>query len=107
MEITKKIRDKASETGKTIEEIEKEANLSPRTIRRWDEHSPSIDKVYRVANVLGCTVDDLISASERIGAEADARMEPEPKTGSEIGKEIREELRKPQPAAAYFRSVAE
>ena len=70
MEITKKIRDRAAEAGKTIEEIEKAANLSPRTIRRWDEHLPSIDKVYRVANVLGCTVDDLISGNARTAEES-------------------------------------
>lgn len=60
MDLSKKIKVRASKIGLTLEEVEKAAGLSPRTIRRWDDHLPSFDKVYRVANVLGCTVDDLI-----------------------------------------------
>ena len=55
-----KIKEKAEEQGMTVAQLEKKAEIGHQTIRRWDDHSPSIDKVYRVANVLGCTVDELI-----------------------------------------------
>ncbi len=45
---------------KSLNELERRAGLGLNTVTRWPEKSPSIDKVYRVANVLGCTVDELI-----------------------------------------------
>ena len=60
MELVRSIKQHADRAEKTIDQIEREAGLTVRTIRRWDDHLPSIDKVYRVANVLGCTVDELI-----------------------------------------------
>lgn len=35
-----------------------------RNIYRWDEHTPSVDKVQRVAEVLGVTVDELLREEE-------------------------------------------
>lgn len=32
-----------------------------RNIYRWDEHKPSVDKVQKVADVLGVTVDELLN----------------------------------------------
>ena len=58
--ITEKIKELAKQQRLSIRQIEIAAGLSNGSITRWSEKSPSIDKVYRVANVLGCTVDDLI-----------------------------------------------
>lgn len=58
--ITEKIKELAKVQRLSIRQIEIAAGLSNGAIARWSEKSPSIDKVYRVANVLGCTVDDLI-----------------------------------------------
>lgn len=60
MDLIANIKSRAEKTGQTVEDVERKAELSPRTIRRWNDHAPAFDKVYRVANVLGCTVDDLI-----------------------------------------------
>lgn len=60
MELVKNIKNKAARAGMTIDQVERAAGISERTIRRWDNHSPSIDKVFRVAKVLECRVDDLI-----------------------------------------------
>ena len=54
------ISEKAKTRGMTVAQVEKAADIGHQTIRRWDTHSPSIDKVFRVAKVLGCTVDELI-----------------------------------------------
>lgn len=60
MDLFANIKSRAEKTGQTVEDVERKAELSPRTIRRWNDHAPAFDKVFRVANVLGCTVDDLI-----------------------------------------------
>lgn len=55
-----RIKEKARAVKISIRKLEREANVGENTIYRWDTYSPSIDKVQRVASVLGCTVDDLI-----------------------------------------------
>lgn len=70
MGLVTSIKKHADRAEKTIDQIEREAGLSERTIRRWDDHSPSIDKVFRVAKVLGCTVDDLVKDEDAPGISA-------------------------------------
>lgn len=53
---------------KSLNELERRAGLGLNTVTRWPEKSPSIDKVFRVARVLGCTVDDLIKDEAGISA---------------------------------------
>ena len=50
----------AKQEGYTVRRIEELAGIGVNTITRWDKVSPSVEKVKRVADVLGCTVDDLI-----------------------------------------------
>ena len=73
--ITEKIKELAKAQRLSIRQIEIAAGLSNGAIARWSEKSPSIDKVYRVANVLGCTVDDLIrdDPAEATGGADDAQ----------------------------------
>lgn len=77
--ITEKIKELAKAQRLSIRQIEIAAGLSNGAIARWSEKSPSIDKVYRVANVLGCTVDDLIrddpDADEQESAKFHASVE--------------------------------
>lgn len=46
--------------GLSIQQLEQNAGLAANTIYRWKENIPSVDKVKRVADVLGVTVDDLL-----------------------------------------------
>ena len=62
--IVEKIKERAAVKGLTIRKFEIAAKLSNGAIARWNEKSPSIDKVFRVAKVLGCTVDELIAETE-------------------------------------------
>ena len=64
MLIVEKIKTRAVKQGLTVAEVEARAKIPPRSIRRWDEHSPSIDKVFAAAQALGCTVDELIAETE-------------------------------------------
>lgn len=55
----KNILDKCQEKKITIAELERQAGLKQRTIYKWDESKPSVEKVLAVANVLGVTVEEL------------------------------------------------
>ena len=60
-----KILDKCREQGVTLAELERKAGLANRTIYKWNESVPSVDKVLAVANVLGVTVDELVREGEK------------------------------------------
>lgn len=55
-----KILEKCKEKGMTLAELERQAGLANRTIYKWNENVPSVEKVLAVANVLGVTVDELV-----------------------------------------------
>lgn len=56
----KNISRRAQEKKISIRQIEQLAGIGKNTITKWDNISPSVDKVQRVASVLECTIDDLI-----------------------------------------------
>ena len=58
--MVEKIRELCREHGITISKLEELAGLSARTIGRWDESKPSVDKVQRVAEYFGVSVDYLL-----------------------------------------------
>ena len=45
--------------GISVNKLEQLAGLSPGSIKHWDKSVPSIDKVYKVAEVLETTADYL------------------------------------------------
>jgi len=53
------IRSLCKEQNLTIKELERRANLSNGVIKKWDNNTPSVDKVARVARVLGVSIDSL------------------------------------------------
>lgn len=55
-----KIKKLAKARHLSIAELERASHITERTIRRWDEQDPSVRKVYRVAKVLGTTVEELL-----------------------------------------------
>lgn len=57
----KKIQQLCREQKKTIRDLEQKCGIGSRSIYHWDESMPSVDKVKRVADYLGVTVDELIS----------------------------------------------
>lgn len=54
------IRFLAKKAGVSIAEVESSAGLGKKTIWRWAKVSPSADKLKRVADYFGVTVDDLL-----------------------------------------------
>ncbi len=59
-----KIRALAEEKGISIYKLEKDAELSKGSICKWNENIPSVDKIQRVAKLLGVTLDSLLEDSQ-------------------------------------------
>ena len=58
--VLRNIQNKCQEKEMTIAELERKAGLKQRTIYKWDESVPSVEKVLAVADALGVTVDELV-----------------------------------------------
>lgn len=59
--ILARIKELCAQRGiKSLAELEHSSGLSPRTIYKWDDQKPSVDKAAAVAKTLGATVDDLL-----------------------------------------------
>lgn len=43
-----------------LSELERKADLPRSSVYKWDDHTPTITKVIKVADILGVTVDELI-----------------------------------------------
>lgn len=54
-----KIKKYSKEKKIPISEIEKKIGVAPRSLCKWSKSNPTYDKVVRVANILGVTVDEL------------------------------------------------
>lgn len=54
------IKLECKKRGLTLTELESLAGIPPRSLYRWDEVSPSVDKVVKVASALNVPVEDLM-----------------------------------------------
>lgn len=55
-----KIKEICKERGISVSYLEKTAGLSNGTISKWNNSSPTVDKLKAVANVLKVKVDKLL-----------------------------------------------
>ena len=53
-----KIKELCKAQHISVAELERRASVQ--TIKRWDQYEPSVYRVYRVAKVLGTTVEELL-----------------------------------------------
>ena len=65
MSIYERITNLCKEQGKTITQLEAESGLSQRTIGRWNNNKPAVDKVAKVASALGTTIDYLVTGEKK------------------------------------------
>ena len=56
----KRIRVLAAEKGVSVAKVERECGFSKNSIIKWDRNMPSADKILRVAQYFGVTVDYLL-----------------------------------------------
>ena len=57
--LKERVIEMCEKRGITVNKLEQLAHLSQGSIKNWDRHMPSIDKVYSVAEVLEVSVDYL------------------------------------------------
>lgn len=49
----------------SIAKLERETDIGNGTIARWNNSSPRVDSLQKVANYFGVTVDELLSVDEQ------------------------------------------
>lgn len=59
-----KIKQMCEDRHITIPYLEGACGLGARSIYKWSANIPSVDKVKRVADFFGCTVDELLEGVE-------------------------------------------
>ncbi|EYB35417.1 helix-turn-helix transcriptional regulator [Bacillus subtilis] len=64
MTIVERIKNLAKDKKISLAELERKTKLSNGTIRRWDEKTPGIDKVQKVADYFNVSVDYLLGRSD-------------------------------------------
>lgn len=64
MGITDRIRTLAEKDGISFNALEKKVGLGKSVIYRWNENTPSADKLKMVADYFGVTVDYLLTGEE-------------------------------------------
>lgn len=55
-----RISERAKEKGISINQLEEKAELSRGSTYKWNVVSPSVKNLKKVADVLGCNVNELI-----------------------------------------------
>ena len=59
------IRERAKERGLSINRLEEEANVSTGSICKWGNGiSPTVKNIKKVADIVECTVEELITKKE-------------------------------------------
>lgn len=64
MTLVERIAKLCSEQGTTMTAIERENGLAVSSIRKWDDHAPTIPKLVIVAKALNTTVSYLIGETD-------------------------------------------
>lgn len=61
LQLTERIKMLATPLNMTFASIEREVGFGRGTIRKWDENSPSVDRLLKVANLLHTSIDYLMT----------------------------------------------
>ena len=64
--IYQNIKSIADSQKVSIRKIEQETGITLGSIYHWNDVKPSVDKVAKVANYLGVTVEDLLNHKQRV-----------------------------------------
>lgn len=55
-----RIKELCKEKGISIYRLEKDLGLSSGSVCKWKVSSPTLDKIQKVAKMLGCSIDELL-----------------------------------------------
>lgn len=64
MSMVKTVKTLCQKKGTSIPKLEKELGFGNGAIYYWDTNTPGIDKVQKVANYFGVSIDSLVSAGK-------------------------------------------
>ena len=64
--IYERIKQICKEKGISVASVEKAANVSNGLLSKWDSVFPRVDNLRSVAQVLGCSVEDLLKEPDPI-----------------------------------------
>ena len=65
--IYRKIADLCKQRGISIAKLEREVGIGNGTIGRWEVSSPTVEKLKKVADFFGVSVDSLLADGEKKG----------------------------------------
>lgn len=68
------IKDLGKERGMSLNDIERACAIGTNTIYKWDKASPSVDKLARVADYFGVSIDSILSHKEQTMSQADIAL---------------------------------
>ncbi|MEH6974960.1 helix-turn-helix domain-containing protein [Bacillus sp. JJ675] len=88
MTIVERVKKLAKEHKISLAELERKTKLSNGTIRRWDEKTPGIDKVQKVADYFNVSVDYLLGRTEKENFEPELTEKDERDIQKELQKII-------------------
>ena len=71
MSIVDRLQAIAKERGTTFKQLERDCGIGNGTIRRWEDQSPRLDKLSKVANFLQVSLDYLVSGSSETATMCD------------------------------------
>ncbi len=71
-----KIKELCASRGITIKELERTTGLGNGTIRRWDDSSPALEKVIKVADYFDISVDMLTGSENKFDIQIFAEKNP-------------------------------
>ena len=66
MKLGTRVKELAKERGMSVAQVERLADIKPKSISGWDIHKPSADKVDRVIDVLEITHDEFYQKDKKI-----------------------------------------
>ena len=65
LNLSTRIKQICDERGISVRQCERNAGIPERTISRWDTNMPSIDKVMKVSESLGMSLDELVYGKKK------------------------------------------
>jgi len=60
MLIGTRVKQLCKERGMSVAQLEKMADIQPKSISKWDKNIPSFDKVWRVIDAFGISFDEFL-----------------------------------------------
>lgn len=70
MAIVERVRDLAEKNGHTIASVERELGFGQGSVRNWNKAAPSADKLYKVAQLFGVSMEYILTGEEKKDADA-------------------------------------